>query len=219
MNLSLGELEALCRKAARGAGLDWGTAEEAGRATRRLAAVALPGPELLLARLVAHDGASARDLSPRSLDGEWRARGGALCPILAGTALADAAARLEDGAELVLHDVVTPLLLVPFAGLAARWLGRPVGVAWADLAWLDDGTTLRAGGALERTCDARADTLRCRAATEPGTRMGEPLPRVTRAHLDPDSLDGLDAFVRRTYAPATEESRRLGAGGASVDDR
>ena len=51
MNLTLAETESYLRKAARACGLDWGIAEEAGKAARWLAAFDLPGPELLLAHL------------------------------------------------------------------------------------------------------------------------------------------------------------------------
>jgi len=218
VNLSLGELEALCRKAARGAGFDWGPAEEAGRAVRRLAAVGLPGPRLLLARLAARDGTPARELSPRSFEAEWRSGGTALCPILAGASLADTAARLGDGDELVLHDVIAPLLVVPFAATAARQLGRPVAVAWAHLVATTDGETLRISGALEGTSDECAERVGCRTATSVDDAPGEPLPRVTRARIDHACLARLDAFAQRTYAPATEASRSRGAGGASTDD-
>ena len=49
MTWSLNEIETLSRKAARGAGLSWGLAEEAGKATRWLAAAGLPGPQVLAA--------------------------------------------------------------------------------------------------------------------------------------------------------------------------
>ena len=218
MSLSLGELEALCRKAARGAGFDWGPAEEAGRAVRRLATLGLPGAELLLVRLDACDGARARDLSPRSLDGEWRSGGTVLCPILAGASLADVAERLGDTGEIVLHDVLAPLLLVPFAGLAARRLNRAVSVAWTDVLMIDDGDALRLDGEHERVTDARAGTIRCRVLANGDALAGEPLPRITRARPDPACIERLDAFARRTYAPATEESRMRGAGGMSADD-
>lgn len=215
MSLSLGELEALCRKAARGAGLDWGPAEEAGRAVRRLAAFALPGAESLLARLEAFDRRPAQELSPGALDGEWRG-GTALCPILTGAALADSADRLDASGEVVLHDVISPLLLIPFAGLCARRLGRPVNVAWSTLVVTDDGETLRLDGAREHLLDERADPVRCLAGADVEARSSEPLARVTRARMDADSLERLDTFARRTYAPATEDSRRRGAGDDDV---
>lgn len=220
VNLSLNELEALCRKAARGAGLDWGPADEAGRAARRLAAFDLPGPELLLARLARHagDGVPAGALSPRSLDGEWWSAGEVLCPVLAGAALSDAAWRLGDAGEIVLHDVICPLLLTPFVGLAARQLGTPVSVAWADLILTDDGCVLWLDGTRARIFDERADTVRCVTGAALDTPSGKPLSQVTRARPDPVCVEGLEAFAQRTYAPATEESRLRGAGSALTED-
>ena len=53
---TLAEIEAYLRKAARAAGLDWGLAEEAGKAARWLAAFDLPGAEITLAHLQQLDG-------------------------------------------------------------------------------------------------------------------------------------------------------------------
>ncbi|HAV08825.1 MAG TPA: hypothetical protein DEF12_15325 [Rhodobacteraceae bacterium] len=47
MTYALGEIETLCRKAARGAGHSWGVAEEAGRAARWLCAHGFKGAELI----------------------------------------------------------------------------------------------------------------------------------------------------------------------------
>jgi len=213
MNLSLGELEALCRKAARGAGFDWGVAEEAGRAARQLSASGLRGAELLLARLDDRDGTSAAPLSPRALDGEWRGGDGPLCPILAGAALADAASEIDLSRGVLLHDVLAPLLLLPFAGLAARHVERPVTVAWADIAVSHDGSVLRASGDHRSAFERRVDRVRCRACTEADATRHPPMARTTRATLDPLDLSRLEAYAQRTCAPATEDSRRRGAGG------
>ena len=93
MNLSLGELEALCLKAARGAGHSWGMAQEAGRAVRWLEARGLEGAMALADLLETTDGAI----------------GGKNCALTQG-------ARLSDQ-QPVAHqeiDVVSPLLLRPF---------------------------------------------------------------------------------------------------------
>ena len=50
-NFTLAEVESYLRKAARACGLEWGIAEEAGKAARWLAAFNLPGPEIMLAHL------------------------------------------------------------------------------------------------------------------------------------------------------------------------
>ena len=227
MSLSLNELEALCRKAARGAGLPWGVAEEAGWAARRLAAIALPGPELLLARLARHDVLAAPvadegtrvapSLSPRSLAGDWRGEGEDLCPILAGASLGDVAERVDARGGVTLHGVLSPLLLVPFAGLVARRLGRTVRLAWEDVVLSEDGEGTWLDGPGERARIERAGTVRCRALPPDVARPGARLSPVTRARPDPLCLERLEALARRTCAPATEESRRRGAG-SSTDD-
>ncbi len=70
---SLSEIEAVCLKAARGAGFDWGIAEEAGFAARDAGADgAWPGLRLLLACLSVPRGAW-----PVVRSGEWHGTGGA----------------------------------------------------------------------------------------------------------------------------------------------
>jgi len=46
-NCSLSEIDALARKAARGAGYSWGIAEEVGKSARWLSAYGFKGPEVL----------------------------------------------------------------------------------------------------------------------------------------------------------------------------
>lgn len=48
---SLGEIEAQCKKAAKGVGLSWGVAEEAGLVARHLSEFNLPGPDAIYTNL------------------------------------------------------------------------------------------------------------------------------------------------------------------------
>lgn len=78
-DLSLGEIEALVTKAARGAGYPWGLASEAGAAARRLTAGGAPGADHFAVFLAAAaEGAIADE-----------------CPIRAGLFIADGG-RAED---------------------------------------------------------------------------------------------------------------------------
>ena len=214
VSLSLGELEALCRKAARGAGFDWGTAEEAGRAVRRLAGVGLPGAELLLGpagrgRGVAGGASARRARSP----GRGRA---ARARCVRCSRAPRSPTRPSGWARPARSSCGTSsrrCCCLPFAGLAARRLSRPVSIAWAGFAatgrrWCGAAS----GRAGARANDERAATVRCRVEAEPPA--GEALPRAARARPDADCLRGLEALAQRTYAPATEESRARGAGGA-----
>jgi hypothetical protein len=192
--LSLGEAEALARKAARGAGFDWGMAEEAGRALRWLCARGLPGGAALAALLSARDG----DV----LSGA--------CPLATGTALADRA--LPD---CKFDAVASPLLLLPFAAQVAALAGRPVRLAWpgAQVDLAPDGTACLGDGAALDAPRAAPVTLQQVARGE-----GRLLARGTRAALDDATCAVLDGFAARTYAPATPESRLAGAGAGLTDN-
>ena len=201
MTFSLNEVEAIAKKAARGAGYPWGLAEEAGRATRWLAAHGLDGCAALAGLLEAVDGAP-----PTPQPGPiWEAASGRLCPVATGAALSDHAHAL--GAETRLGAITQPLLLLPFAAFLARDKGT-ISVAWEGGGAVTDGqvsthgttpawslwATLRLGGTLE-------------APRAPGSR----------ADPAPEAWASLAAFAHRTYAPATEESRQKGAGPSDTD--
>ena len=127
---SLNEIESTAKKAARGAGMSWGLAEEAGRATRWLCAAGWPGAESLAALLAAEDGAEWEAIRPRIEGTLWRAQGGTLCPIATGAALCDRARDWAEGASARLEGVAHPLLLVPFFAMAADLCGTRLALRW-----------------------------------------------------------------------------------------
>ncbi|HSF94555.1 MAG TPA: DUF3726 domain-containing protein [Thermohalobaculum sp.] len=210
-HVSLAEIDAMGRKAARGAGLSWGLAEEAGRAARWLAAYRLPGPEALLTALRAIDG-KVSACAPRPQQPVWLAEAGVLCPVATGAALSDRADRIAAGTAFRLGPVAAPLLIVPFLCRAARDLGcvirlgnaehelvaTPDGPA-ADWHWLNGDT---AEGLTVSLAEVEP-----RAAREPGAAPWRVAVETWRA---------LDSFAHRTYAPATEASR-AGAGSGVPD--
>ena len=124
MSHSLNEIDALCRKATRGAGYGWGHAEEAGKTVRWLQARGLPGARLLLACL--------SDPHPDQAVAFENGRFGAkddLCPLIAGACLCDRGAVASGFAALHL-----PLLLVPHAAAAARHARRALCLRWSGVA-------------------------------------------------------------------------------------
>lgn len=201
--LSLGEIEALCQKAARGAGLAWGLAEEAGRAARALTAAGLPGPEALALALAEGPGAT-----PRVAAGHWQGDG-PLCPVRTGAALADFAALPEGpGPGLVLAPVRAPLLLLPFAALAAAWTGRAFRLDWRDGRGHAGPDGLSAEGA--RLCAVAEVRL------APG--QGPPaLPPATGRAVPESARAVLEALALHTTVPASAASR-AGAGAATDDN-
>ncbi|MEM6656494.1 MAG: DUF3726 domain-containing protein [Pseudomonadota bacterium] len=208
MTLSLNEVEALAKKAARGAGYSWGMAEEAGRATRWLCAHDVDGVLALAHLLKQLDGIEFTDFSP--IIGEiWCARGAHLCPISAGATMSDRAGVLRDH-PVHMQAVLQPVLLGAFAGQVAMHLGEVVTVTWNQTVLATDGHTQSVTGETHQPL--------ANAAISVGGRMGQCQVGKTRADPDTTGLEILNRFAHRTYAPATEESRLKGAGAGIADN-
>ena len=212
MSSLFAEIDAMGRKAARGAGYDWGMAEEAGRAARWLASFRLPGPEALLAVLERFDGVSAAH-RPRPDMPRWASTRGPLCPVATGAALSDRAVDIAGGMPIALGPVATPLLLVPFLNLASRDLGHTIAIEGSGL-WMcatPDGPFCRdwKGFLIPEAAELRIFTLE------------RPIGNPEHASFRPWSVEagtwrGLNRFAHLTYVPATEASR-AGAGAGSRD--
>lgn len=211
MTWSLNELEAMSRKAARGCGLSWGLAEEAGRASRFLAAHGLPAPRLLADLLTENDGVAYGDLAPDCGAEPWSAPAGRLCPLIAGAALSDRLQGLASGQPIQLGRCAFPVFLLPALADGVE----PVVAAW-------DGVTVCVGpdgvsvdGPAEALSLREADAVTIRRG---GFAQGQALPESARCETQADAIEVLQAFAHRTYAPATEESRTAGAGAGLTDN-
>lgn len=215
MTWSLNELEAMSRKAARGSGLSWGLAEEAGRASRWLAAHGLPAPVLLAGLLTRNDGVAYADLVPDCDAEVWTARSGTLCPLITGVALSDRRNALAAGQEIRLDACGFPAVLLPFAAAAARDAGVSLVVAWEGV---------RIGLGPEGAClDGSPEALlrheACPVTIRQGTAEGgKPFGFTPRCEMPAGAAAVLERFAHRTYAPATEESRKAGAGAGLTDN-
>jgi len=216
MSWSLNETEALARKAARGGGMDWGLAEETGKAVRWLCTAGWPGAEALAELLPAQDGVKWEAVRPRTDTDPWTARDGILCPSAAGAALTDRAQDFAEGRTIAMAATARPLLLVPYTAWAADLAGRPLSIRWP-------GVTVTCGGEGTHAdmpdpaalTVARTDTLEIAPASE---TTGQPVARHPRCDLPADTVRTLTAFARRTYAPGTPESRATGAGAGLTDN-
>lgn len=214
---SRNEVEAHARRAARGAGLSWGLAEEAGKAARWLATRGLPGVEVLARVLTCNDGVDYARLAPQMSGAEWRAEGGALCPLCAGAAISDRAGLLDHG--VTLRDVSFPLLLAPFAHRAALASGCDYELRWQGVRLKTgaDGFTLLEGDTVTlAVASAVAARIEVGLPATPGEVGGE-CRRVFAPHdasvsIPLDAWRTLEELAGRTYVPATAESRERGAG-------
>ncbi|MBL4627716.1 MAG: DUF3726 domain-containing protein [Roseicyclus sp.] len=230
MSHSLNEIEALSKCAARGAGLSWGMAEETGKAIRWLESHGLPGVAMLASLLAQNDRIAHGAVAPqflegtRGLDGIWAASSGRLCPLIAGAALNDCADRLTAGHDIEMSNVSHPLLAVPFAAWAAIHLGAPVTVAWGRFRGETDGYGLWVDDPIAQieaaTPAAMSFALAApAAAAAPAAPRNDPvLAPGQRGHVCLAAWGHLNTFAHRTYAPASETSRLLGAGAGESDN-
>jgi len=210
---SLSEIQAACLKAARGSGLPWGLAEEVGAGAAWLSAAGLPGPELILQFL-----RQPKHEAPQMSPGIWRAaRGGALCPVLAGTALSDFAALPEGlGAErLVLEDLAFPLLILPFAAQIAYRTARPIAVEWPNVRAVlgPDGYRLSIAPPGAELAPLATVTLAWAAQVDGLVPVGRSGKRVALS-----IWRQLDELAMRTMVPATARSHADAGSSASDND-
>lgn len=208
MSLSLGEVEATAKKAARGAGYPWGLAEDAATAARWLCAQGLDGCAALAALLSTTDGADLARHTPQAGTDPWCAPGGTLCPLITGAALSDHAAALAS-APLRIAQIAQPVLLLPFAAQAARALAQPVRLTWPEGHATTDGAHVHLAATPGPI--AAHVTASCESSTHQSRRP------CHRATPSPAAWETLLALAHRTYAPATDESRRKGAGDGPPD--
>lgn len=209
---SQSEIQAICTKAARGAGLNWGMAEEAGFAARRLSEVGLPGPELLLRYLEGPRGATPRP------DGRiWKAsEDRSCCPLATGAALSDRARLLDwgDSGSLTIRGIAYPALVLAFVQTISGVQNRAMRIAWRGFEALVGPTGLSYDPASPALGVAEAEMVALGpAAAQPPARLPE-----TGREVALDVWRRLDRLSLLTTVPATDSSRADAGAQASDND-
>ncbi|NNF70737.1 MAG: DUF3726 domain-containing protein [Rhodobacteraceae bacterium] len=217
MSYSLNEIASLSKRAARGAGYDWGLADEAARAVRWLSARHLPGPEALARLLALQDGADISGLVPLDVQGNWAGSSGHLCPVGTGATLSDCAFLMDAGHEISMSNVRIPLLLLPFVADIACQCSVPAEMRFGGTSCATDGISLQTSqqtalAELAATSELAEVIIAISAET------GFDSDPVIRGSMSGEAQAGLKRFAGRTYAPATESSRLLGAGAGTSDN-
>ena len=198
MSFSLNEVEAAARKAVRGAGYAWGMAEEAGNAVRWLCQQQVDGCAALAALLPQVDQQDLRTCAPQINATHWRGSGAVLCPLTTGCALADLGVT-----DVQIYPVAVPLLMVPFVAVLAQAQDCTIALSMQQGRVLTDGDSVRMEGDVMAISDIHIQVVQAMQTTST---------KASRVVPDPADWAVLNAFAHRTYAPATEESRRKGAG-------
>lgn len=200
MNLSLGELESLALKAAKGAGLPWGVAAEAGKACRWLAAHGFDGPDLLLGELT-----QAQWHTPELSGTTFTAQSA----LTLGPTLCDHAHILQETGHFILPEIIAPLPLLPFVAQLSHSLNAPVCLITPNAAF-----TLHDAQIFPAETSPQSTLTLC----TPPTNAPQTTRKATRVTLSSETHQTLTAFAHKTYAPATEASRLAGAGAGLSDN-
>ncbi len=208
MSFALNEVEATAKRATRGAGYCWGIAEEAGKATRWLCAHSMDGVGAL-ARLLERDYAATVDIhTPKGLRDVWTGDQ-QLCPLMTGASLSDCAGLLQTG-PICIQQICVPLLLLPFAANGARSQDTVFTLTIDGSLAITDGISV----SMQKECPDEAEHV----VVSLGGAISDRQPCLTRAAPRPADWDTLLRYSHRTYAPATEQSRLLGAGAGLSDN-
>ena len=194
MSWSLGEVRSLAIKAARGCGMPWGLAEEAGMAVAWLEARDLPGVEALALYL--------DDIEGEEYSGQF-------CPIAFGAQLSDRGN--WQGAKPA--QVRQPLLLSPFLALTTGcgsvtldWNGQHLVVGAKSVDGVLSKPAMKTG----------LHTFELKACEAEQSCRTVPLRRVPSTRKA--GIEILAKHAAKTYAPATEASRLKGAGAGTTDN-
>ncbi|MFZ8924098.1 DUF3726 domain-containing protein [Alphaproteobacteria bacterium LSUCC0226] len=207
MSWSLGEIGALSTKAARGCGMDWGLADEAGYAVKWLQRRQLPGIAALCRYL------SWRQTGEITAWPDVTGDQGHYCPIATGAAYGDGLF----GDEVEFSRMRTPLLLIPFIALRADITPIAISLETVVFSLSQDGFAYSGNDTAILTAASH-----CRISTKidhmpPLTRISDTdLPRVPETAAA--CVTVLNSFAKNTYAPATEASRLAGAGAGLSDN-
>ena len=212
--LTLAETESYLRKAARACGLDWGIAEEAGKAARWLGAFNLPGPEIMLAHLQNLEGQDYRRFIPDCSVQPWRSSGELMCPVITGAALADRSAQMLEGTQFELGRTAYPLLLAATVGQAARCHQAVFTTAWSGVrvSCFENGLSIE--GSRDDLTLAVVDAVGC---YRDDLEIPQQMPSTLAYQIDSAAFKMIDELAFKTYAPATEASR-AGAGAGLTDN-
>lgn len=223
LRLSRNEVESVCAKAARGAGMTWGLAEEAGYAAGWLSSRGFDGAGALARHLRNAQGKSWQDICPVVQPGEWltNTAGQPLCPIALGATLSDhlsVDSALLEGVGLRVGEVSSPVLLLPFVAMAAEARSNPICVRLEqDVVRIAAGGTV--SGDVSSLLAADNKTLII-VADEPQVANDLLLheARNASALVDSDALNFLQELSLRTTVPSSDASRaNAGAVGSDND--
>lgn len=183
VELSCSEFKALIKQAGRGAGLNWALAAEAAGASCWQAQHSLLDYEAFFEALGEGKETSA---------------------FVVGPSICDFGSPGLDVSAPLVAKLAQPEFVLPFVAALARHEQTDLLLCW------NHGAFACSGDLVSQLDESHfTETPELRAGRENGTTLRMVATRITIA---PSHLEALRELAGKTFAPATEESRRLGAG-------
>lgn len=197
---TLAEITAMSLKATRGAGCEWGLAEDAALAVRALCANGFPGVTALAHLLQGERNCPCHPSEAAPACGIWTA-----------ACLSDRLDDLEAGCSLAIGAVAWPLLVAGAAAQAARRTGKQYEISWdACRIWCGPSALCVVEGSAE--CDIGEVSIRAIHETRPDR------PEAQSRRVDRADWERLETHAHKTYVPETDASKTRGAGPSGEDD-
>ena len=216
---SLGEIDALARKATRGAGYSWGIAEETGKSVRWLSAYGFSGAEALAEHLLISANQHQKLMpklindEPDTLKFQNKNNQSSLCALSCCALINDLGHHIQDDKVLSFNQMLFPLLALSAAGRIAEAYEISVLFEYGKTKIICDskGISLKDTPPLLSTfaLDELSNVV-CKKI--PTVSKNTHFPNPQSREIPQKTIDTLEKFAHETYAPATEESRLRGAG-------
>ena len=121
---SLSEIDTVSKRATRGAGFDWGIAEEVGKNIRMLEMLGIAGIKNLNHYYKIKVKKNFEKIS--LIDKENKSKKLEYCPIIAGVSFLDQVRSLENLSEIKFENIAFPILFLPFVSRASEIVGRKI---------------------------------------------------------------------------------------------
>lgn len=215
-NYSLAEIDALSRKACRGAGYSWGLAEDAGKAIRWLTAYGLPGAETL-AEFLPLIQSDFTAYVPELKDTLSNNKSNQLCPIYCGAIINDQGHLLLENRTLTFESMMFPLLSLGQAAKISEAYEMPIGVSFGGANIVCTRESIKVIGNVDWRM--QKTNVTCQKTDADSISYSEQLfPSPLSRDVSADAIKVLESFAHKTYAPATEASRIAGAGAGLSDN-
>ena len=212
---SLNEIDAQLKKAARGAGLPWGLAEDAGRYGRALAQAAPQHLPVFADALEAlHAGRHAWRLICEA-NGIRAADDRPLSALALAPTLSDLSSVMKNGALSLASPVAFPCLLAPALAAIASRNGRQLSITTPSRQIVIGSSITEAVARLADWNELEEATITMVSDLAPAAPASLASGGIAIAD---DLWQRFDVLARLTYVPASETSRLAGAGAGLLDN-